>query len=846
MAGARPHYLLVEKGDTLSEIAWRYNDMYHYGNDVVSAYKKLAEMNYIKNPNKIVVGQVLQLNPEYIIKQEKYIASQVYLDVFGLQSDTDRTVYAAWEWDREHTDGYKCMWYYSTGDGLWFVGSDSTEKNKQSVYTAPNNAKKVKFKVKPISKKHKVKRKEVYYWTGKWSSYKEYSFANNPPAKLSAPSVSVDEKNKNKLIIEVDNIDKDWTGDKVEFQVVIDDKKTFATGTSKIVTWRASYTCTMTPGHTYKVRCRGINVLKKGKEYGEWSDYSSDVKSVPNAPKGFKTIKALTHTSVSVDWYDNETKCTGYELQYTTQERYFDSNPNEVKSQTVESVVGHAEVSGLETGYQYFFRVRAVNSAGNSAWSPTKSIKLGVKPSPPTTWSTTTTVIVGEKLSLYWVHNSEDGSSQTYAQLELTVNGNTTTQTIKNSTNEDEKDLTSVYEIDTTSYSEGAQIKWRVRTKGVIDTYSDWSVQRTIDIYSKPKLILSVEDLSGNEFVTLTSFPFKITGVAEPKTQSAIGYHITIVANESYETVDQVGETKMVRKGDAVYSKYFDIDASLNVSLSAGDIDLENNIEYTVQGVVSMNSGLRASASLTFNVAWVEKEYEPNTEIGYDDSTYTVALRPYCVDADNNMVSDVTLSVYRRQHDGEFVEIASGLNNSSNTYVVDPHPSLDYARYRVVAIENSTGGVSYYDVPGYPIDEPAVIIQWDEEWSVFDASLIDENDVPEDPPWAGSLLRIPYNIDVSDKTNPDVSLVKYIGRKRPVSYYGTQLGETSSWKMEIPKDDKDTLYTIRRLAIWMGDVYVREPSGSGYWANINVSFSQTHNNLTIPVTLDITRVEGGA
>ena len=104
---------------------------------------------------------------------------------------------------------------------------------------------------------------------------------------------------------------------------------------------------------------------------------------------------------------------------------------------------------------------------------------------------------------------------------------------------------------------------------------------------------------------------------------------------------------------------------------------------------------------------------------------------------------------------------------------------------------------------------------------------------------------LPYNINVSDKYSMDSELVKYAGRKRPVSYYGTQLGETSSWSMEIPKDDKDTLYAIRRLAIWTGDVYVREPSGSGYWANISVSYNQNHDSVTIPITLDITRVEGG-
>ena len=63
--------------------------------------------------------------------------------------------------------------------------------------------------------------------------------------------------------------------------------------------------------------------------------------------------------------------------------------------------------------------------------------------------------------------------------------------------------------------------------------------------------------------------------------------------------------------------------------------------------------------------------------------------------------------------------------------------------------------------------------------------------------------------------------------------------------MAIPKKDKETIYALRRLSLWAGDVYVREPSGMGYWANVNVSFSQNHTEVTVPVTLEITRVEGG-
>ena len=115
----------------------------------------------------------------------------------------------------------------------------------------------------------------------------------------------------------------------------------------------------------------------------------------------------------------------------------------------------------------------------------------------------------------------------------------------------------------------------------------------------------------------------------------------------------------------------------------------------------------------------------------------------------------------------------------------------------------------------------------------------------EIPPWTGSMVKLPYNISTSENHSPDISLVKYIGRSHPVSYYGTQRGESASWSTVIPKDDVETLYALRRLAVWAGDVYVREPSGVGYWAQITVSISQKHDDLTIPVSFDINRVEGG-
>ena len=829
----------VKKGDTLPEIALKYNSTYKYGNDSVTAYKRLADINDIDPPYNLAIGQVLKLdNPSGSISKPKTKSNKATIKQFGLQSGSDSTIFASWTWTKDHTENYKVKWSYDTGDGIWFVGSDSTTEYKQSTYSMPSNAKRIKFIVKPVSTKHTVNEKETSYWTAEWSTVKYYDAKDVPPSKPSAPNVTINKGNK--LTAKLENINIGNVKE-IQFQIYKNDRTFVESGKAKIITSTATYTTSVAAGSRYKVRCRGV----RGKVYGEWSDYSSNSNTIPSAPAKILRYKALSETSVYLDWA-NVANAKTYEVQYTTKKSYFDSS-SEVQSTTVDATAaGHAEITGLESGETYFFRVRAINDEGKSPWSEIVSITVGKAPSAPTTWSSTTTVITGESLTLYWVHNSEDGSSQTYAELELTIDGQKTTQEIKNTTDEDEKDKTSSYVIDTSTYTEGSKIQWRVRTAGITGVYGDWSVERVVDIYAPAVLELSVTNSGGDMLETLTSFPFYVSGLAGPNTQLPIGYHLSIISNEVYQTVDQVGNEKIVNVGEEVYSKYFDTSNNpLLVEFSAGNIDLENNISYTVKCTSSMDSGLRAEASVEFDVSWVDDEYVPNAEISYDADSYTTSIRPYCVDEDENLISDITLSVYRREFDGSFVEIASGLDNTENTYVTDPHPALDYARYRIVAITNSTGAVSYYDVPGYPVGEVGAIIQWDEEWTSFDSSSENEADASEQPAWSGSLLKLPYNVDVSDKNSMDVSLVKYIGRKRPVSYYGTQLGESSSWKMDIPKDDKDTLYALRRLAIWPGDVYVRESSGSGYWANIKVSFSQTHNEVIIPVSLDITRVEGG-
>lgn len=813
----------VKSGDTLSKIASKYN----------TTVSNLAKINNISNVNLIYVGQVLIISrssgstePEPV---KKDTANMAVINNFGLQSNTDRTVFATWTWSKANTENYRIVWDYYT-NGIWFSGQDSTTENKDATYNAPSNATQVRFRVIPISQTHTVKKKETTYWTAEWSSYKTYSFSDNPPVTPNVPDVEIKDY---KLTAKLENIDPNTAS--IQFQVVKNNTAVFKTSNTTVKTNYAQYSCYVDAGADYKVRCRAV---RDGK-YSEWSEYSSNATTKPSASSGITTCKATSETSVFLAW-SVSTTATAYDIEYATKKEYLDGSNATTTVNGIET--NHYELTGLESGQEYFFRVRATNDQGESAWSAIKSVVIGKTPVAPTTWSSTTTCITGETLTLYWTHNSEDNSSQTYAEVELYIDGKKATYTV-NTTAEEDDEKTMHYAINTSKYVEGTSIKWRVRTSGVTKEYGAWSIQRTVDIYSPPTFSISVTTSTGAAIETINSFPFYISGTTGPRTQDPIGYHVSIVSNEIYSSVDNLGNAVTINAGEAVYSRHFDTYDQLRLELSADSVNLANNVSYTVKATAAMDSGLTAEDEAIFTVSWTDEAYIPNAEIGIDYDNLSAFIRPYCVDENGEAIEGISLSVYRREFDGSFTELMTGIANDSYTFITDPHPALDYARYRIVATTDATGAVSYYDIPAYPVGETSIIIQWDETW--FNFNNVKEDDLAQ-PTWSGSLLRLPYNVDVSDEHGQDVSLVKYIGRAHPVTYYGTQLGKTATWATEIPKTDTETLHGLRRLASWMGDVYVREPSGSGYWANISVSFNQKHRSLTIPITFKITRVEGGA
>lgn len=803
-----------------------------------------------------------------------------------------------------YTSGFKIRWWWNNELGIPFLGSEKTVNftPQNDRFTIPDSAKNVWVHIMPISKSYTVKRRdydgngeykevseENVYFKGEWSSQVTYSTTVSLPDVPPVPSIDIENSH---LTLEVNDVKVNYGVDPSKCMIqwqICQDNKVNSDGTyyinsikSYLINNRAGTDRNVELGHEYKARCRLIQPFGNSYRYSKYSEWSTIVKTKPNvvpkitecysrkSPDG-SSVVCLAWTSVSY--------ADSYDIEYTDDKQYFEKGVSSNGTTPVNDIKSTKhELKGLESGKRYYFRVRAKNEKDSTSWSSYKSVVLGSTPDVPTTWSSTVTAMVGEKIILYWTHNTEDGSKEESAKLWLGINkeidSNDFIAISKQYSSEESKDTISSFEIDTKKYSElssGGTIKWKVSTKGISDEWSARSIERTINVYKKPSLSVDIflKNTSGeteNFEGTIYNLPFYVRMIPEATNQRPIGCYIEIKSNKSYQTFDDTASIINISEGQVIFKENItipELNSGIKVegnnynienqdevyyirkSFKASNIDLKDGKSYTLNCKVYFDTGLVASYKETMNISWIDSipDCFLDGDVTYIESSYSTLVSPRCLDKNSNPIENYLVSVYRKNYDGTFTAIAEDLDSYNLTEVEDPHPSLDYARYRIVATSTITGEVNYNDIAPHKIGCSSIILRWDDVWSTYNQSLY------ADQAWRswnnGSLLALPYNIGISDSNSADVELIEYIGRENPVSYYGTQIGSSSTWTVEIDRNDKETLYSLRRLARWMGDVYVREPSGSGYWASINISFSQKYNSRVIPVTINVKRVEGG-
>lgn len=800
-------------------------------------------------------------------------ANQVNITKFGSMPGEDRTLYAVWQWGHVgDTDKYDIEWWYDVGFD-WIIGNKTQDSQvfcyyNTSTYSYPENAKRVRFLVKPYAKEYD----DGYVpWYAEWSNEIIFNVSEEePPRKPNNPS---DIKIENNVFIATVT-DIEGNADELEFEIVRQERDAQSTvpyaRTSVKVDKEYKFARIVTPiesGYLYGVRVRAyFNGM-----YSEWTNVSSYVASkadvVTNVSITLDSVNKIeTDEGTSYVYYMKSTwdpalGATSYTIEYTTDPDIFIYNPDSVTK--VESPSNIFDGPLLAAGV-YYFRVKANNDSSDNdkaEYSEILKIPVGEHPNRPTVWVSDLVTTVDNSLTLYWIHNSPDGGKETEAIITYSINGKlyqdgidvikTDQTTVSSYTFTREQLREWMNDPEYPERKTGYTLSFGVRTFGPDpNVMSPADSTNSILVYSSINLTFEMQYGSGPEkgwpLSGFTRFPILATAHLQNNAFKPLRYTVTCYAKDSYVTMDNMGKTKIVNANEAIFNKTYEpnSDGELNVELGATDIQFENNQWYGFRCTAITQSSLTVSEEHRFEVMCYRKPptYAINAEIGINRNNYTAAINPYAEYYNHELVENVTLDVYRRQFDNSYILIAGNLPNDRGTFVTDPHPALDYARYRIVATSSEDGSMSYFDVPAAPIGGKSIVIQWAEEYTTFSSASPDRT---AERNWGGSVLMLPYDVDISDNVNPEVEFVNYSGRENPVSYYGDKKDYTSTWNATIPKEDVDTIYLLRRLQNWKGDVYIREPSGTGYWANVKVSFDLTHVELTSKVTINVTRVEGG-
>src|SRR5437588_514548 len=143
---------------------------------------------------------------------------------------------------------------------------------------------------------------------------------------------------------------------------------------------------------TYYYRVRASNTVGNS----AYSNVASDITSVPSAP-ALLTAPAVSTSEIDLAWSESSTNVAQFKIERST------DNVNFTQITTVAAGVITYKNTGLTASTTYYYRVRANNSAGDSAYSNVASDSTSVPAAPS---NLTATAVSGSEIDLAWSESS--------------------------------------------------------------------------------------------------------------------------------------------------------------------------------------------------------------------------------------------------------------------------------------------------------------------------------------------------------------------------------------------------------------------------------------------------------
>ena len=283
----------------------------------------------------------------------------------------------------------------------------------------------------------------------------EYNFSTNAP---DAPSVTADCTGTT-IVSKVTTDPSDTKTTNIRFRYYADSELMGITQWLPVENHYVEYSYAGEINKTYRVQAQAMNNISGGESI--WGAFS-EVKTVPASPINLTAVAGSEEGTIIIDWDDvpGVSDENGYSIEYANNKSYFDSSSEVQSASSTASTI----ILRIDLGYTWYFRVRASNAAGNSAWSDIIEQVVAKPPEAPTTWTNKSNFKTDETVRLYFTHNASDNSKMQKYTISYKINGVQQSDIVVNAPTTTGENPIFYYDLGT--YSADTTILWKIKTKG--------------------------------------------------------------------------------------------------------------------------------------------------------------------------------------------------------------------------------------------------------------------------------------------------------------------------------------------------------------------------------------------
>lgn len=528
--------------------------------------------------------------------------------------------------------------------------------------------------------------------------------------------------------------------------------------------------------------------------------------TVPQAPSTVTVTKANVPETVNITWDWTWSEATSSILSWSDHKDAWMST-DEPSEYEVKNISANSwNISGLDEGQKWYFRVRLKKTTGDSEvlgpWSDIYEIDLSSAPATPILTVSESVISEDGEVTCYWAYVSTDGTPQAFAEIcEATVNSGVITYGDVIASTETAQHIT-IY-ADEVGWNSGETHFLCVRVTSRSGNNSDgWSdpVPVTIaePIYSTiTTTSLVSETIDGREVMSLKAMPLSatITGAGEGTTtliiERAEDYQIERPDETSFngyegETIalyQQTGEEPIVITKDMLFGL------------------LDDGARYRLIGIVQDGLGQSDETSIEFEVHWTNQAVMPEgTHTIQDDIAIIEPIKP------SGWSEGDTCDIYRLSADRP--ELVYKGATFGERYV-DPYPAID-GGYRLV----------YMTSDGDYITDDNLIA-----WLDLDGGLKTMNHIIN---FGDDVIELFYDTSQDNEWEKDFRETRYLGGSIQGDW-NKPIGRSSSFDVSyVTVEDEEQIRLMRKLAVYPGLCHIRTRDGSSFDCDIQVSESRDY------------------